>query len=302
MKKLALNFGIYAATFFVGVLLVVIANFFKSKPTILVKPQAAGTQIEMVEVAGEVTETPKVFNLRYLRETVENQSNKHLIETGEVSNGEDFKIKNGETWLGLFTDDEESSVRQTKVKRKQVKKDRNSDLIWSEISSSDKKTPLFLVKDLKKVKAREVETLFYKKPYNENDGFDEAKELESNLKSGFSKEFKLGEKIYKLWTEEGVDEHGDKILVLLLSDRKTSQIVHYINYMGEGEPVGYLKWVGDLDSDGKLDLYMEFWNYEKGSYSTGLFLSSGARKEGLVELLVILPMEDVKVLSLNTTN
>lgn len=280
MRKLALIFGVYVATFFVGVLFVVCLNVFKTKPTVVVPPQFVQPKIEKVEVPKEVTETPKVFKVKYFFDNLENESNTHLIETGEVSNDGDFKIRNGETWLGLFVDGEDSNLRETKVKLGRVKV---YDSFWLKISTKDKKTPLFLVKNLKKVKAGEVETLFYKKPYDENDEYDETKELESNLKSGFSKEFKLNKKTYKLWTEEGIDEHGDKILVLLLNDGKTTEIVHYIHYLGEGEPVGTLKWVGDLDSDGKLDLYMDFYAYEKGYYSTGLFLSSEARKVGLVE-------------------
>lgn len=69
-------------------------------------------------------------------------------------------------------------------------------------------------------------------------------------------------------------------MVLLLENDVESQI---IDFSYDNRFVGNLYWVGDLDSDGKLDLFMNFWNYEKGYYSSGLFLSSEAKKGQLVK-------------------
>jgi hypothetical protein len=75
----------------------------------------------------------------------------------------------------------------------------------------------------------------------------------------------------------------EKILALVLESGKSSQIIHFIYYHEFGDWVGSLLWVGDLDRDGKLDLYMDFYGYEKGGYGSGLFLSSEAEKGELVK-------------------
>jgi hypothetical protein len=47
-----------------------------------------------------------------------------------------------------------------------------------------------------------------------------------------------------------------------------------------------LFWVGDLNNDDKIDIFMDFWNYEKGCYLSGLFISSEAENGDLVKKLV----------------
>ncbi|MDQ3131460.1 MAG: hypothetical protein M3Q99_11960 [Acidobacteriota bacterium] len=225
----------------------------------------------------EINSKPKIFNVEGFWDELENQQNKHLIETGEISNGKDFKVKSGETWFGLFGGNERSYLRQTRIR---VQRTDQSDLSWKEISVKGKEKPLFLVKNLKKLKEGKIKTIFRGSTWQETD--EGEKELTS-LGKGFSRNFNLGEKRYTLRVEEGISERQEPILVLLLETGSESQIVHYIGYSSEGDYVGNLFWVGDLDSDGKLDLFMDFWNYEKGSYSSGLFLSSEAKKGKLVK-------------------
>ena len=68
----------------------------------------------------------------------------------------------------------------------------------------------------------------------------------------------------------------------MLETGNIKQIVHFVHF-AEGNYVGSLYWVGDLDRDGKLDLFMDFYGYEKGGYKSGLFLSSVAEKGNLVK-------------------
>lgn len=199
-----------------------------------------------------------------------------MIEPGDI-NQKDIKIKTGKSWLGLFGNVNNSYLRQTKVRINQTDK---TMLDWSEITVEGKENPLFLVKDLKKVKAGRVTTLFRGNTLREE--MKEEIKL-TKMEKGFLREFKLGERNYTLRVEEGLSEEKERILVLLLETETKSQIVDYISYVGDGDYVGNLYWVGDLDSDGKLDLFMNFWNYEKGYYNSGLFVSSEAKQGQLVK-------------------
>ena len=107
--------------------------------------------------------------------------------------------------------------------------------------------------------------------------------MQQKFKDGFNKKFNIGNTEYSLRVEKGISTKQRPIMILFLETAKTSQIVHFIYYMEKGDYVGNLYWVGDLDRDGKLDLYMDFWNYEKGYYSSGLFISSEAKKGSLVK-------------------
>lgn len=274
MKKLFLNFGVYAATFFIGVTIVLFLHFTKTKETFVETPKHIPLEIESVDSPKEIAAIPKIFTVQHLDE-VENSSNKHFIEVSDVSNGEDFKIKSGETWLGLFKKGAEYRLQETKV---QLRKSKEDGLYWTNISVKDK-DPVFLVKNLKKVNKGKVETLFggvLSRESNENNST-------TVIGKDFFREFKLGERTYRLKVEQGLSEKHEKIAVLLLETDTESQIIDVVYTDGDWVEMGSLYWVGDLDSDGKLDLYKDFWNYEKGYYLSGLFLSSEAEKGKLVK-------------------
>lgn len=273
MRKLLLIFSVYSATFFIGVTFVIFLHFVKTKEAIVERPKQSETKLESVESPKESVATPKIFAVKNFWDEFENQENKHLIEPGEI-NQKDIKIKSGKSWLGLFGDADNSYLRQTEVRINQTDK---TMLDWSEIIVEGKDTPLFLVKDLKKVKAGKVTTLFSRKTSKD---VAENEKTNSSIERGFSRHFKLGQRTYNLRVEEGVSETQEPILVLLLESSGESQIV---DFSYDNQFVGSLYWVGDLDSDGKLDFYMNFWNYEKGSYSSGIFLSSEAKKGQLVK-------------------
>jgi hypothetical protein len=217
---------------------------------------------------------PNVFDIENFWDDTEGKHNTNFLETGEVSNGEDIKAKSGETWFGLFNESGKDVLRPTKIKVKTIQEEG----IWKEVSVRDKENPIFLLKDKKKLKTGEVKTLYREKTWRENDDFNDS----ATIKDGFNKKFYLGNVEYTLRVEKGISTKQESLLVLLLETETTSQVIHFIYYMEEADYVGNLYWVGDLDRDGKLDLYMDFYGYEKGGYSSGLFLSSEAEKGKLV--------------------
>lgn len=276
--------GIFLLTFGIGWFAAVALKFEEAKPASATVPDLFSEIAENREAFKNETENlktenafrPKVFNVEGFWDETEAETGIHLLETGEVTNGEDFKIRSGDVWLGLFVKNNETKIVPTKIR---VKKTSDEDFDWTEFSANTKDEPLFLVKNLPKVKPGKVETLFARSPIEIHEG----KADYLGLGKDFYREFKLGDKIFTLRVEEGVSEKDERILVLFLDDGSKSQMLHYIYYSGEGEPVGNLYWAGDLDSDGKLDLFMDFWNYEKGGYSSGLFLSTEAEKGKLVK-------------------
>lgn len=208
----------------------------------------------------------------------------NLLEAGENFHGEDIKAKSGETWLGLFEDKDNYYLRSSKIKIENVyddlfdyKKNRKTGI---NLSVKDKSKPLFLLKNADKIRAGKVKTLFRGLWWDEAYKFEKKT---TELENGFIKKFKLGNEEYKLEVKEGVDKKGRRILVLELQNKEITQIVSFVYYYESFEPVGNLLWVGDLDHDGKLDLYMDFYGYEKGGYSSGLFLSSEAETGKLVK-------------------
>lgn len=281
--KILQTLGIFLLAFLVGsffAVLIKFISFTKSEPSILSEEiQIYPVNVKIEESKPKTIESNlRVFNIEGFWDASIGQYNKRLLETGEASNGEDFKMKPGETWLGLFNENGKDFLRQTKIKISQTEEKIN-DSEWVEISVENKITPLFLIKKSKNLKERKVKTLFHPKTWQET-----GDEVDSILmKNGFNEKFNLEGKEYTLRVEKALSEKQESILVLLLETENNSQIIHYISYVEEGDYTANLLWVGDLDDDGKLDLYMEFYDYEKGGYNTGLFLSSEAKKGKLVE-------------------
>ncbi|MEO8071914.1 MAG: hypothetical protein ABI686_01585 [Acidobacteriota bacterium] len=302
MKIKKLFIGVFAATYLFGCLaFVVFVSYNKSKQSavknnlsktsfIVEKPETEldakimnsccyrDNFAKTISAEEYQSETDfEVFNLADFGDASDvDDYNKYFLETGEVSNGEDIKAKSGETWFGFFNESNEDVLRPTKIK---ISHRKENTLTWTNISVKDKNEPLFLVKGLKNIKKRKVVTLFRGVTFEEA---DENKQP-TYLRNGFVKDFRLGETNYTLRVKEGVNEEQQRVWVLLLETGKVSQIISHITYSGEEAEVGNLFWVGDLDGDNKLDFYMDFYGYEKGYYSTGLFLSSEAKKGKLVK-------------------
>ena len=181
---------------------------------------------------------PNIFDIENFWDDTEGKHNTNFLETGEVSNGEDIKAKSGETWFGLFNENGKDVLRPTKIK---VKTTKDENHIWKEVSVRDKKNPIFLLKDKKKLKTGEVRTLLREKTWQENGDYRDT----ATIKSGFNKKFYLQDVEYTLRVEKGISTEQEPLLVLFLETANTSQIIHFIYYQEEGDYVGNLYWVGD---------------------------------------------------------
>lgn len=224
---------------------------------------------------------PEIFNIVPDWEEDEPEFKMKLIDVLEIGNGyrkEEVLVKSGEIWLGLFEENGKFCLRNTKVRvRPERRQNYGNDVV---IRVKDKTEPKFLLKNADNLREGKIETLFNRPTYKEAERL--GIELTS-LNKGFVQEFQLGKRKYTLRVKAGLTTAQDKILVLILESGNASQIISTTSYFEKGDYVGDLLWVGDLDRDGKLDLYMNYYTYEKGGYGSSLFLSSEAEKGKLVK-------------------
>jgi hypothetical protein len=195
-----------------------------------------------------------------------------LLETGEGFHGNEINAKSGETWLGLFKEKNKYNLRSVKIKVRpgfDGVSDEPGEMTGKDVIVAGKRQPLFLVKNAEMLREDEIKTIFYAQ------SFDDA----VRLHNGFVAEYKLNDKKYTLRVEGGTNSST----LILESDNK-KQILYFVDGMGD---IGWeLYWVGDLDKDGKLDLYADipvFYNFSQKR----LFLSSQAEDGKLVKQVAL---------------
>ncbi|MBI1760021.1 MAG: hypothetical protein HYR56_01160 [Acidobacteria bacterium] len=199
-----------------------------------------------------------------------------LLETGEGFHGTEIKARNGEKWLGLFVMESGSKLMESTIKIQFV-----NDPIMDEdeLSATGKSVsvehptePLLLIKNVPGLKPGPVTTIFYAKP-------DEFFSLYTHSPVSL----KLGTQSYQLkliGTGPGVDSILPRDPQLLLTDGVITQVLCSLE--GEVSDIDWdLKWAGDLDGDGKLDLYADL-NSHYNMTARKLFLSSQAKPGQLV--------------------
>lgn len=197
-----------------------------------------------------------------------------LLETGEF-HGNEVKAKTGEQWLGLF-----QSANGFALRSSTIVVDRVADPVLDEDETTKKSgkrvsvhghaKPIFLIKGATMLPPGPVVTVF--------------KEAKS-LGNGATIQLQLKGKRYQLSVVSQDPEPKDYLVQntkLVLTDGKTSQT---LVSLGEPNDAGWsLFWAGDIDRDGKLDLYMDLSTHYNAS-SRQLFLSSQAGKGKLVREL-----------------
>ena len=202
-----------------------------------------------------------------------------MMESGQF-HGEEIKAQSGEIWLGLFNRGGEFFLELTAVEIEAVfdsiVDEEKGEKTGKKVSVAGDAQPLFLLKNAEILKKGKVKTLSYLDDKNE-DAYREG--VINNQKS---RTFKLNNKIYKLFvkTEKEKNEHLDETSKLVLSDGTQEQIIYAQEYCDDCS--WEFHWAGDLDGDGKLDLYLDLANH----YNVGqkrLFLSSKAGKGELVK-------------------
>lgn len=201
-----------------------------------------------------------------------------VLESGSKYRKSEVIAKTGETWLTLFKQNGEYELKKTRVKVKQL---RTISYVGDEndaaLSFDKKGTAIFAVKGIPKLKPGTVTTLYHAPTFDEIS----RRNLDiNNMGENYKRDFELNGKWYTLRVADGLTDDGVKARVLVLEHDGSHQIlrrIHHDEYM----PIGRLLWAGDLDRDGKLDLYFDEFN-EKGYFSVELLLSSEAEPNELV--------------------
>lgn len=187
-------------------------------------------------------------------------------------------VTSGENWLGLYEKSGDFFFANTKVTRSsRTGYVGPGDESYDWLKYERKGFPVFIFKDMSELKPGKVTTLFWNKPSDDDVPLD----------VGFRRSFRLNSKEYTLRVSSGLQSDGGKTNVLILDSEGVSQLVTFNLYYKDDytlyNTIGDLIWVGDMDGDGKLDLYFSDFNFEKGSFGSNLYLSSPAKDGKLVK-------------------
>lgn len=217
-----------------------------------------------------------------------------LLKVGEKYQVDDIDAKNGETWLGLFEENDKYILRDARLKIKTVRIDMKDEYdggtgLRRNVGVGGNSNPVLLIEKSAKIQKGEVDTVFRGPDYLEarKDFPDSYSEKITWLSDGFVREFQVGIKSYSLKVTRMLDTDGRNMLVLSLETGGVRQILHASPAEGLGEDgkwlgqIGQLYWVGDIDRDGKLDLYLSLFTTDI-MYDAFLFTSAEAKNGEIV--------------------
>lgn len=282
MKK-GFGFGIFLTAFLFGYFFV---------PVGLI-PKSDEIQLETVSPPVQMEITPDLETIEEVNELLDDRLSKYkmgLLEIGEGFHGDEVPATNGDKWLGLFQDDENYVLRYTtlRIKRdydpivdgedRQKKSGKSVDVVGQN-------KPLFLIKNAAMLREGRISTLFR--------GIDPTKlqELEKSgvnirdpftkLDRDFERDFMINGKTFWLRANEAKNKAGEKIWALTLEGNGIRQIVQTMNVTFAPE-LGVLYWVGDIDRDGRPDIFCSLYEHDNVENSV-LFISSAADKGKLIK-------------------
>jgi hypothetical protein len=206
-----------------------------------------------------------------------------LLEIGEGYPDEQAKIKNGQKWLALFPENGDYVLRWTKIKVSYPDAVESDDdpYLWQQVRVSGEMQPVFMVRNAPILHAGTVVTVFrgldeaWSSKLFEN-GIDVSGSF-TTLSNGFYKNFCIGEESSIVAVQETQNREGKRVLALFLIKDDNRQVL-FTDEGSYNRDLGQLYWVGDLDQDGKVDIYCRL-----ADGTNALFLSSQAEKGKLVK-------------------
>lgn len=186
-----------------------------------------------------------------------------LLEVGEF-HGADVRAQTSGDWLGLFVTKDHSTLTSLNIKVSRVfdpiVDDESKKKTGKKISIQNPTAPIFLIKNVPQLKAGKVTTVL-------TDFISITNETPRTIN--------LGTQQYQLIAQPFL---LGKTKVTLVQGKKKQPL--FVNLHKE-EGGFSIEWAGDLDGDGKLDLYVNAAAHDNQS-SKRLFLSSRASKGQLV--------------------
>ncbi len=196
-----------------------------------------------------------------------------ILETG-IFHGEELSAKTGETWLGLFKQNENYSLLPVVITVENVYDalvdNDESQKTGKEVTVLGQENAVFLIRGRNFKQSRAVKTVL--------DG-------EKSIGNDFDQNFDFAGKKYNLKVEsKKKDTENPQYLnetsKLILTEGKSSQILYSVEKCDDCS--WQIKWAGDLDNDGKLDFYLQL-NDHYNVASMKLFLSSEAENGKLIK-------------------
>lgn len=206
-----------------------------------------------------------------------------VLDSGPKYRKSEVIARNGETWLTLFERNGKYELKSAKALVKQLRTSSYTGEENDAALSFDKSgTSVFATKNIGALKPGKVTTLHHRPSWEEMS----RRNLDiKSMEDGYKKEFDLNDSWYTLRVANGRTKDGTGAAVLILEHNGSHQILRQV-YRGphdEKPIIGYLLWAGDLDRDGKLDLYFDEFN-EKGYTKIDLYLSTSAKPNNLLGL------------------
>jgi hypothetical protein len=206
-----------------------------------------------------------------------------LYNTESVLRKSEAAPRHGQKWFVMTEKNGKYEIKSSVVKVKQLATvsyvgDENDAKLIFDVTDN----PLFAFRGIKNIKPGPVKTL-YLRPTNA--------EIETRglpigpMETGYSQDFNLNDQWTTLRVSEGQTTSGNRIGLLVLErpDHRLKQIVARNYFEGGKTIIGTLYWAGDLDNDGKLDLYFDEFN-EKAFWGR-LYLSSHASDGEMLKLV-----------------
>ena len=291
MKRTLLSAAACFSAFLVGQLLfLVFSSHTPESPSVvdarsfdsqIQQPAPAATPVATKSDNSEV-EFDKLETLLDYVDISESNDLIDLLQTEGIYRESEVVANNGEKWLVLFEQGGEYSLHPATA---EVKKKRTQSYVGDEydvqLSFNRTGVALFAIRSSIGLKRGAVTTLYHRPSQDE---IDQRNLPIGSMQTGYKRDFNLNGTWYTLRVSRAMDSSGQKVGVLVLEHEGFKQIIATNYYEpGYGETIGELLWVGDLDRDGKLDLYFDEDN-EKGYFRVGLYLSSAAEPGKLVKL------------------
>lgn len=197
-----------------------------------------------------------------------------LLETGEF-HGDEVKARSGERWSGLFPTANgfallPSTISVDAVFDRVLDEDERSQKSGKKVTASRVAKPIFLLKGADMLRTGPVVTVFRE---------------EKSLGNGATIKLNLNGKRYQLKVVSQDPEPKDYLVqntkLVLTQGRKSQTLISLREHTDAG---WFLFWAGDIDRDGKLDLYLDLSPHYNASRKI-LFLSSQAGAGKLVKEL-----------------
>lgn len=189
-----------------------------------------------------------------------------------------FKAAGRKKWMVLFKRGRSYSL-ETRSLRFLRPDTKNSDYFGTSYPTtfSGSQNAIFLVRTDSELKAGSVQTAFFDPGSSKDFGFA--------FVPGYTKELRLNKDLYTLRIVPATDKSRGKFNALMLEGRGKKQVIYFYPFGGPGS--GELRWAGDLDHDGKLDLQLMYFETNGGGSVDLLFLSSMAEHKNLVKPFAI---------------